>query len=142
MVFPHATAMASFGNAIEQVKTHPSIELDIAYNSAIAKIDGDKGYGAKRNPNGLKLQVNDRGNGFVGEQHGSRKAGVGSREFLVQLPQQVKQQHRFSRSLGCGTSRGKIRMPVDLSCGNRRIVRIKTELPDPIQRKLCTIIRR
>jgi hypothetical protein len=56
---------------------------------------------------------------IVGEQHGSRQAGVRSAEFLIELAEHLKEEDRFS-----GFGRGlagvrERRMPVDFSGSNR-----------------------
>lgn len=55
------------------------------------KVDGHLRHGSHRFPHWFELIVDKAGYRFVGEQHGSRKSGVGSRESMIELSEQLKQ---------------------------------------------------
>ena len=60
------------------------------HNPAAAEVDRNKGYGTYRLPGRLKIVLDEISNAIVGEQHGSRQAGIRSAETVVQITHQLK----------------------------------------------------
>ena len=89
----HDVEHSSFG--IANIGSNVAME-SASEHVAAAEVDSHDWHTANGHPDGLEVLIDVRRDLVVGEQHGSRQAGVRSAELVVEIAHHLKQQYRLA----------------------------------------------